>query len=230
METQILAALIGGAAGSITALLISLLDRRRRLAETEKLLAEVEHLREQTKVLRNRAREIERAKYQKLITDFLRPFQDLLAYNERIYDDLLEERGALEYRPIALRKYFGSLPDTDKRKFVWEERIERLRNNNLSILALIQKYSAQIVTPEFGKACVEFRFHADEWEDVWKVVEPLHFRPEAEEEVTNGEPIPANEIVGDDELREETLYAKRFPADLPSTLKDELREVERRAE
>ena len=255
MESEILAAIIGGAAGLFTSLLTSLLGRRRLLAETEKLRAEAKHLHAQTEALykseerdahrlsvemaklraetdalRNKPHEIERAAYQDLLINFLSPFQDLLNYNGEIYDGLLKGRGALEYHPNTLKRYFDSLPYNDRRKLYWYQRIKKLRANNRSILALIQQYGGRIVTQEFREACVEFRYHADEWKAVWKAVENLHIRHEGEEEVITGEQIPGDEIVEEGEMRGESEYAERFPANLPSALDGELREVKRRAE
>jgi hypothetical protein len=229
MAAEILSAIILAAASLVTSLLTFIHGRRSLTqqsaqwkAEIEKLAAEAEKLRAETDALREKPLEMERNAYQDLLTMFLNPFRDLLTQNQRIYDGLLEGRGALEYHPRSLARFFNSLPDNDKRKLHWYQRIERLRKNNRRILALIQQYGGRIVTENFRDACAEFRYHADEWEDVWQAVE-YTLIPLGEEEAVVGDPIPGDKIVGEGE----TLYANRFPASLQPALDEELNEVRR---
>lgn len=231
MTAEVLAAIILAAASLATSLLTFLHGRIRLTqesaqwqAEISKLAAEAEKLRAETDALRKKPLEMQQRTYQDLLMGFLNPFRDLLSQNRRIYDGLLEGRGALEYHPRSLARFFNSLPDNDRRKLYWYQRIERLRKNNRRILALIQQYGGRIVTEGFRDACAEFRYHADEWEDVWKAVE-YTLIPLDEEEVAVGDPIPGDKIVGEGG----SLYASRFPASLQPALDVELNEVRRRA-
>jgi malate synthase len=231
MAPEVLAAVVT-AAGSLVISLLTLLDARRRLAqertrwqaEVNKLAAEADKLRIETDALRRKPLETEKKAHQDLLTDFLHPFRDLLEQNQRIYDALLRGRGALEYHPRALSAFFNSLPDNDRRKLYWYQRIERLRENNRRLLAYIQQYGGRIVTEDFRDATAAFRYHADEWEDVWKEVENTLI-PRDEEEVAVGDPIPGDKVVG----AGGSLYANRFPADLKPALDRELAEVSRLA-
>jgi len=238
MAPEVLAAIIAAAASLVATLLTFILDNRRISqqktqlidesakwkAEINKITAEADKLRAETDAIREKPLELERSAYQELLTNFLSPFADLLTENKKIYDELLEGRGALEYHPKVLAGFFNSLPDKDKRKLSWYQRIERLRDNNHKILALILKDSGRIVTKDFRDACAEFHYHADEWDDVWKAVKYTLIPLEKEEE-TVGEPIPGDKIVGEGE----SLYANRFPTNLPTALEEELNEVRRRA-
>jgi cell division protein FtsL len=231
MAPEVLAAIILAAASLATSLVTFFHGHRRltqesaqRQAEVNKLAAEAERLRAETDALRKRPLEMERRAYQDLLTSFLNPFHDLLTQNQGIYNGLLEGRGALEYHPRSLAGYFNSLPDNDRRKLYWYQRIERLRKNNRRLLALIQQYGGRIVTEDFRDACAEFRYHADEWEDVWKAVE-YTLIPLGEGEVAAGDPIPGDKIIGEGE----SLYANRFPASLQPALHVELDEIRRLA-
>jgi hypothetical protein len=228
MTSEVVAAIIGGVAGLLTSSLTLFFERKKWSAEADKLTAEAEHLRQETEAARKRPLELERKEYEGLLSVFLDPFSAFLDQNRKIYDELIPERQALEYHPRVLARFFASLPNQDRRKLYWYQRIERLRKNNREILALLQQYGGRILTKEFRDACAEFRYHADEWEDVWKAVEPTHIRVGREEDMSEGEPIPGGDVASREEVTP-TLYANRFPDSLGETLKAEFAEVRRRA-
>lgn len=229
MQPEVLAAVIGGVAGFLTSSFGAFFQRKKLDAEVSKLIAEAEHLRQETDAARKRPIELERKGYETLLTRFLNPFNDLLVQNKRVYDDLIPGRQALEYHPRVLLRFFASLPNSDKRKLYWYQRIERLRQNNRQVLALIQQYGGRIITERFRNSCAEFRYHADEWEDVWRAVEPTHIRVGEEEHLNDGEPIPGTDVAPTGESGAEVLYANRFPDGLRIALDAELEEVRRLA-
>jgi len=157
----------------------------------------------------NRYRQ-KREKYQTLLENFLIPFQDRLVQTRGISKQLVDKPSLgipphLEYFPKELEKHFASLPDSDTRKWVWKERIERLHAENHFAIELLDHYGGKIVTPEFRNACEKFRFHANEWEDVWKSKDG--------QPPSRGNDIP--------------YRANPFPDELEMALKSEIDEVER---
>jgi hypothetical protein len=181
-------------------------------------------LRAEAEAIQKKPIEMEQKEYQTILEKFLIPFRDLLVQNYDIYERLIKGRGALEYHPNVLRDYFNSLPDTDRRKLYWYQRIKRLRKNNRQMLAHIQHYSSSIVTEDFSYACMEFWYHTEEWEDVWKKVEHTLI-PLNDEEKEDVDPIPGDQIIGDGE----SMYANRFPQSLCPALRAEITEVKKLA-
>ena len=60
----------------------------------------------------------------------------------------------------------------DSRRIYYRQRIEYLQVNICKVVALIQHYGS-ILTTQFRDACVEFRYHADGWEDFWEAVKTI---------------------------------------------------------
>lgn len=219
METEIWVALITVTASlvaSLVALSVGSWQRRQWRAETEKLQIE-------TDALRRKPLERELKAYDELLNDFLGQFQGLLTQNREIYRELLDDRGALEYHPQVLQRFFASLPQKDGRRVTWYMRIKRLRQHNREILALIQQYGGRILTKDFRDACAAFRYHADQWEDVWHATE-YTLKPFGEAEDAESCPIPGDNIIGEGE----SLYAETYPKSLDTGLNCELKKVKER--
>jgi len=158
-----------------------------------------------TYVLERRRERRQRAR--DILDNFLRPFEGILKETHRISNELVgEELFDLEYAPSELEQHFASLPENDPRKYAWKRRVERLHEKNRQAVGLINRFYGSIVREDFMGACDRFKYHADQWEDVWKAMEGLP-------------------VTGDSR---EWRRAERFPADLATALQAELAEVERR--
>ncbi len=228
MAKEVLIALIAGIVALTGSLLTFIIgwrtlnqNRRRQEQELRRLNAETEKLVLENVALRKAPLEKEVAFFSEIKESFLVPFQNLLEYNRDIYHGLLGERGALEYHPMALASFFSALPDNDKRKMSWYGRIKLLRQNNRKLLGLIQQFGGRIVTEKFRENCAIFRYHVDEWENVWTHIEhSLKLQGNKLELI--GPEIPGDEVRG----HKETIYAERFPADLWTTLEQETNEID----
>jgi hypothetical protein len=233
MEGEVLAALIGAGASLFVAALTFFDSRRGRKsqdkhlsAELDKFKAETGKLALETDELRRRPKEAEQKRNLRLLSKFLEPLRQTLEQNRLIFNGLIGERGALEYHPKRLREYFSSLPHGDPRKLTWLRRIERLRDNNREILGLMLQHGGDIATDEFRVAGAAFRYHADEWEDVWKAVTFTALGEEGDERDDVGE-IPGD-VMSAIAAGDEPLYANRFPKELEAALEAEISEVRSR--
>jgi len=127
--------------------------------------------------------------YQNILESFLIPFEGILNQTRLISQELLCNEKYLEYFPNKLENDFNALPDTDPRKFVWRQRIERLHAENLHAIELINRFYDKIMTNDFKKACDQFKFHVGQWEDVWRTKEG-QTPSEGEEKPYRANPFP----------------------------------------
>lgn len=149
---------------------------------------------------------------QNYIEEFLEPFDGILKTTSRIFNELRDDRElmALEYHPGRLQEYFAGLTEDDPRKLLWRSRIERLQAENRRAVRLIERFRGQIIREEFKRACEEFKYHVDKWEDLWKAVMGVGA-------------IPISEA------QSGVLYAPQFPAELEPALADEFNEARKRS-
>lgn len=138
-------------------------------------------------------------------------------------------RGDLEYHPVVLRNRFRKLQKNDPKKIFWYESIRSLRENNHLALSKIRACYGEILTDRFRSACIDFEFHALEWERVWKAVETESPDPdvkkkspliqEIELETTKYFQTDPNNTIP----MKDSLYAQRFPEDMRESLDIEIK-------
>ena len=157
-------------------------------------------------------RRTQRERYRTLLEDFLLPFEATLETTKKIFSKLRDDRelSNLEYHPGRLQAFFTSLPEEDPRKHLWRAHIEWLQAENRRAVEFVEKFYGRIVLAEFRQACDEFMAHAKEWEVVWTAL-------------VGTATVPKSLNI------EGTLYAPQFPQGLEPALRNEVREVRRRA-
>jgi len=132
--------------------------------------------------------------------DFLIPLQNILHFNKRYRDRLLEDNllQELEYAPDYVQRFFADRSSGDPRRYIWKAQIATIMNENEKVIELIDRYGGRTEDPSFEQALQDFKHHARLWKDTW-------------ESILGVEPVGPG-ITTEDQL------APKFPAELNSLL------------
>jgi hypothetical protein len=109
---------------------------------------------------------------QEVLTEFLEPLEFTLNQNKQVHaaltrDPLLRR---LEGAPDYLQQHFASLPDTSSVKLMWSAMIEGLMDRNRHAVTLIRDNVGHMLRDDFRRACNDFVYHAERWEEMWRAV------------------------------------------------------------
>jgi len=132
--------------------------------------------------------------------DFLIPLQNVLNFNKRYRDRLLEDNllQDLEYAPDYVQKFFADISSPDPRRYIWRTQIATIMNENENAIALIDRFGGRTEDQLFEQALQDFKDHARLWKDTW-------------ESILGVEPLGPG-VTTEDQL------APKFPADLDRLL------------